>query len=72
MCITSVSLIYLTSLCFILSVRISVSHQLISQEELQITIDYLNYNGPLKTVTPPDSETERKKGLAKAVATSAF
>lgn len=49
-----------------------MSHQLISQEELQITIDYLNYNGPLKTVTPPDSETERKKGLAKAVATSAF
>lgn len=56
----------------LLSVRISVSHQQITQEELQITIDYLNYNGPLRAVTPPDSETERNQGLVKAVASSAF
>ncbi|MFX1285688.1 MAG: hypothetical protein ACFFB5_18755 [Promethearchaeota archaeon] len=49
-----------------------MSHQLITQEELQITIDYLNYNGPLNAVTPPDSETETKHGLAKEIASSAF
>lgn len=49
-----------------------MSQQLITQEELQITIDYLNYNGPLFSVLPPDSGIERNKGSSKVVASSAF
>lgn len=49
-----------------------MSQQLISQEELQQTIEYLNYNGPLFSELPPDPETERKLGSSKVVASSAF
>ena len=49
-----------------------MSHQPITQEELRITIEYLNYNGPLFSDLPPDDETDKKKGSAKVVASSAF
>ncbi|MFX0013221.1 MAG: hypothetical protein ACFFB2_02860 [Promethearchaeota archaeon] len=49
-----------------------MSPEPITQEELQITIEYLNYNGPLFSELPPDYETDRKNGLSKIVASSAF
>jgi hypothetical protein len=49
-----------------------MSHQLITQEELKLTIEYLNYNGPLYSDLPLEYETERKQGLSKVVASSAF
>ncbi|MFW9903649.1 MAG: hypothetical protein ACFFFH_04910 [Candidatus Thorarchaeota archaeon] len=50
-----------------------MSHQpLITHEELTLTIEYLNYNGPISSDFPLDYETERKQGLSKVVASSAF
>lgn len=49
-----------------------MSHQVITQEELTLTIEYLNYNGPLYSDLPLEFETEMKQGLSKVVASSAF
>ncbi|UCG03425.1 MAG: hypothetical protein JSW11_05415 [Candidatus Heimdallarchaeota archaeon] len=49
-----------------------MSHQLITQEELALTIEYLNYNGPIASDLPLEFDTERKQGLSKVVASSAF
>ncbi|MHA2243982.1 MAG: hypothetical protein ACXADY_03355 [Candidatus Hodarchaeales archaeon] len=49
-----------------------MSQQHITQEELQITIDFLSYNGPLFSVLPTESETERKKGSSEVEASSSF
>ena len=48
-----------------------MSHQVITQEELTLTIEYLNYNGPIVSDFPLDFDTEKKQGLSK-VASSAF
>ncbi|MFX1507712.1 MAG: hypothetical protein ACFFDC_16620 [Promethearchaeota archaeon] len=49
-----------------------MSHQLITQEELSLTIEYLNYNGPIVSEFPLDFDAEKKPGLTKVVASSAF
>ncbi|MHA2203975.1 MAG: hypothetical protein ACW991_09830 [Candidatus Hodarchaeales archaeon] len=49
-----------------------MSHQLITQEELTLTIEYLNYNGPLSSNLPLEYETEKKHGLSEVVLSSAF
>ncbi|MFX0124800.1 MAG: hypothetical protein ACFFAE_14310 [Candidatus Hodarchaeota archaeon] len=49
-----------------------MAHQLITQEELRLTIEYLNYNGPLYSDLPFEYEVDNKQGLSKVVASSAF
>jgi hypothetical protein len=49
-----------------------MSHQVITQEELTLTIEYLNYNGPIVSDFPLDLDTDKKQGLSKVVASSAF
>ena len=47
-----------------------MNQQLITQEELRLTIEYLNYNGPIAATFPFEDDSDRKQGLSLAVVTS--
>jgi hypothetical protein len=49
-----------------------MSHPQITHEELTLTIEYLNYNGPIMSDFPLEYDIERKQGLSKVVVSSAF
>ncbi len=44
----------------------------LSHEQLRVTLEYLNYNGPLFSLLPPDLEMENIKGISQTVASAAF
>ncbi|UCE12501.1 MAG: hypothetical protein JSV04_09930 [Candidatus Heimdallarchaeota archaeon] len=49
-----------------------MSQEPISQEQLKLTIEYLNYVGPIFSNLPVESEINEKHGTTKAAVLAAF